>query len=1048
MLKIFLLGSFRVELDGKVLEEKVWERRKVKSLLKLLALQPAYRLHKDQALDLLWPDLDAKAASSNLYRTLHLLRQTLEPDSPSKNEDSYIIFKQENIRLNPVKGIWVDLEAFHKLLTQVGIGDPLPILEEALKLYQGDLLEEDPYEEWTILSREEARRAANQALLKLAEVYRQRKNYPQAIAQLQRILAKEATNENAHRELILTYTLAGQRSEALNQYQHCREVIAEELGLDPSPETLELYRLVLTGEIKADLPLPLTSATPTLLSELPLAVNQPSPDASLLQESLTFYNNLPASLTPLVGREDMVSQGIKLLLEDGRLLTLTGPGGAGKTRLALEIASCILEENRFAQGVCFVSLASLTDPDLLPLAIAQATGIREANGLPPLVFLKQKLREAQLLLVLDNFEQIIEAANLVSELLSACPKIKVLVTSRSVLHLYGEQELLVEPLSLPPSRSLLPLELLLQSPAITLFVQRARAVKTDFKLTLENAPAVSEICFQLDGLPLAIELVAAQVKLFSPQHILKRLDDWLHLVNRKTRDLPTRQQSLENVLEWSYDLLDQAEQNFLAQLGVFVHSFTLEAVEAICTFGTDHQHPKLSHTLEVVEQLSGLIDKSLLYRQELWLPNFQGEEKSEGITRFRMLELVREYALEKLQAGRSEEMVRERHLDYYLKMAEETEPQLHRLSMRDLLKRLELEHGNFRAALRWSLAENRENSVRLEKGIRLAAALAWFWHFRGYWSEGSVWLEKALALTQHEAISRSVQAKVWHAAGIINAGQGQARRAFEQLKQGLVLFQELDDKWGIAHSFDWMAELHRALGHYTEARPLYETAHQMCVELEDHFCANLEQIGLGYISFQQGDYTSALNFLRNSLETSRGLRDKFGAASALNGLGELFRREGDYEHALVYYRQSLSLYREMGLTGKVVMSLHNIGQLQLERQNFMEAESFFKSSLVLSYEIKSRGIVAFCMAGLACTAVGLGRLEEAARLFGAVESLLQSLNIQLDPSNQTSYNRNKQALQAVLSEPVWESACIEGANLPLEQLVSTVLNQGVFSFEL
>jgi predicted ATPase len=630
---------------------------------------------------------------------------------------------------------------------------------------------------------------------------------------------------------------------------------------------------------------------------------------------------------------------------------------------------------------------------------------------------------------------------------------KIVVTSRTVLHIYGEQELLIEPLQLPPSRSLLPLELLQQSPALILFTKRAQAVKANFKLTQENAQAVSEICFHLDGLPLAIELVAPQVKLFSPQLILSQMSNWYSLINPKNRNLPLRQQTIQNVLDWSYDLLDEAEQELLAQLGVFVQSWTVEAVEAICTFeGNRHFFKKikakLGHTSHILEHLSGLVDKSLLYRQEEAVPSLQLTGDLPIMVRFRMLDLVREYALEQLQARGEDEMLRESHLNYYLKLVEEVEPQLHRLSMGPLLKQLELEHGNLRAALRWSLVENREDPTRIEKGIRLAAALTWFWHFRGYWSEGSFWVEKALELSSNRPVSKVVRANIWHAAGILNGSQGQAAKAFAQLEEGLKLFRELDDKWGIAHSYDWVAELHRSLGHYSEARPLYEAAHELCVELQDYFCANLEQIGLGYICFQQGDYKTAQTYLKNGLETSRGLRDKFGSASALNGLGELFRRQGDYQHALNYYKQSLALYREMGLTGKVVLILHNIGHLELDRENFTEAEGFFKSSLVLSYEIKSKRMMAWCLAGLACVLCGQERLEEAARLFGATQTLLTALNTSLDPSNQTSFNRSLAVLHNLLPDLQGEAALEEGGNLPLEQLIASVLNKGVFSFDL
>ncbi|HEX2914676.1 MAG TPA: tetratricopeptide repeat protein [Chloroflexia bacterium] len=1031
MLRIFLLGTFRVELDGKLIDEKAWPRRKVKSLLKLLALQPGYRLHKEQALELLWPDQELSAASGNLYRNLHLLRQVLEPPPARKSDSSTILFKEEIIRLNPASGLWLDLDAFQNLLNRARTAsNPLPHLEEAISLYSGDLLEEDPYEEWLSVRRDELKRDFQQALLLVAQAYRQSAAYPAAIAALQRILAKDPSNEAAHRELILVYTLSGQRNEALNQYQLCMKVLDEELGLDPSPETLELYRQVLAGEIKAEL----------------LTVTSPAPLLAVADEPPPYYEDIPAPATSLVGREAEVNRGTALLRSrEARLMTLVGPGGIGKTRIAQAIGAQLLEEKFFPNGVCFVALSAVTDPVMVPLSIAMATGIKEAGGQPPLKLLKHHLRDLNLLLIIDNFEQVIEAAGVLAELLATCPALKILVTSRTVLHLYGEQELPVQPLELPAPRSWLPLHELEQTPGVALFVQRARAVKSDFRLTAENATAIVEICYRVDGLPLAIELVASLVKLLSPADILKRLSDSLHLLQGNFRDLPTRQQSLQKALDWSYSLLDEAERQLFIRLGVFAHGCTTQALEAVC-LGTASDTGEQPVSLEVLNAIAALIDKSLLYRQEVEVEPLAGSNER-LVVRYRMLETVNAYALERLHASGLEAALRDSHLNYFLALAEEIEPRMHSENLAAWLNRLELDNANLREALRWSLVETQEDSGRVEKGVRLAAALGWFWHQRGYWSEGSKWLELALTKLEQYSISGNVRAKTFYASGIMNLGQGNFPRAQSALEESLRVAKQLNDKWGIAHALDGLGEKNRLQGNFSEARPLYEQGIQMCRELGDIFCSNHEVIGLGYVSYQQGDYEAALHYLQEGLETCRRLNDRGAEARALNGLGELMRRQGQFRQSSSYYQQSLSIYRQLCQTGNVVLLLNNLGQLELEQKHLEPAAVYLKSSLVIAYEIMSKRMINLSLAGLAEVAAFSGKLAEAARIFGAVDRLMSATGVSIETINRAGYDEARDLLSEGLDEVNLRAALEEGQNWSIEQAMAVVINNGIFSFE-
>jgi len=484
-------------------------------------------------------------------------------------------------------------------------------------------------------------------------------------------------------------------------------------------------------------------------------------------------NNLPMQPTPLVGREREVAEVADRVRSEGmRLLTLTGPGGTGKTRLALQAAADLLEE--FDDGVFFVALATITDPELVPSTIAGPLGVKESAEQPLTEGLKGYLREKELLLILDNFEQVLEGAPVVGELVAACPKLKVLATSRIPLRLYGEQEYAVPPLALPDPRVLPPVEVLTQYEAVRLFVERARAVKAEFSVTNENAPAIAEICARLDGLPLAIELAGARVRILPPQKMLERLSNRLKLLKGGARDLPTRQQTLRGAMDWSHDLLEEEEKTLFGRLSVFSGGRTLEAIEEICDPEGD---------LDALEGVESLVEKSLL-RQE---------EGPEDEPRFVMLETVHEYAREKLEESGETEEIKRAHAEYFLALAEEAEPELVGPDQVEWMDRLETEHDNLRAALSWALG-----SGRIETALRLGGALEWFWKVRGHFVEGGRWLEETLSAD--EGVPDLVRAKALCSAGYLAYIQADFERARRLLQESLALYRELGDEEGTARS--------------------------------------------------------------------------------------------------------------------------------------------------------------------------------------------------------------------------------------------------------
>jgi len=699
--------------------------------------------------------------------------------------------------------------------------------------------------------------------------------------------------------------------------------------------------------------------------------------APIAKQTPQSPNNLPAQLTAIIGRAAEADAVVALLREKGtRLVTLTGPGGTGKTRLALEVAARLVGD--FQEGVFFVALAPIKEAALVASAIAQVLEVREKAGLSTQEGLKEQLKERQMLLVLDNFEQIISAAPFVTELLASCPKLKILVSSRAVLRLRGEREFAVHPLALPDVDRFSGVETLLRCSAVELFVERAREVKPDFALNAENARAVAEVCIRLDGLPLAIELAASRIKLLPPQAILARLDNRLKLLTGGARDLPARQQTIRETIAWSYELLDEDEKTLFRRLSVFVGGLSLEAAEQVSVGAGDWQ-------TDALEGVASLVDKSLLRQRD--------QEISEPC--FGMLETIREYGLERLQESGEWEALRGRHAHFFLKMAEDAELGVRGPEQVAWYSRLEAEHNNLRSALEWFQSQG-----DAESGLRLVGALWWFWWRRGYLTEGRERLLSVLSRANTSAPSVGL-VKALCGAGFLALLQGDYTSAASFAVQSIKIARKLDDKFLTAYT----------LLHYGVIIP----------------------------SDPASTPESSISTVEEGLKLFREVGNKWGVATALNYLGELLRSQGDYGRAASVYEESLALNREIGNTWAVVTCSVNLAWVALHQGDYKRAEALFKEALVPARDLKAPYIVSENLMALADVAIQAGDAERAARLLGASAGLSETTGYVLNPFDRKVFDRCVAAARRALGEERFSSASAEGHDMTFDQAITYAL---------
>jgi predicted ATPase/Tfp pilus assembly protein PilF len=699
---------------------------------------------------------------------------------------------------------------------------------------------------------------------------------------------------------------------------------------------------------------------------------------------------------------------------DIRLVTLTGAGGTGKTRLSLQVAGAVFDQ--FPDGVYFVPLAETTELDLAVSRIAQVLDVREGNGRYLVDTLKDYLGNKSLLLLLDNFEQLAGAASLTTDLLAAAPKIKLLISSRIVLRMRGEHEFPVLPFEVPNSSNLPALEQLQKNESIQLFIQRAQAVNPNFALTEENASAVAAICQGLEGLPLAIELAAARIKILPPQAMLAKLSNRLSFLTGGAGDLPARQQTLRNTLNWSYSLLSGQERTLFARLGIFAGGFSLDAAESICN---------LDGTLDVLSGVEILLNNSLL-RQE---------EDANGLNRFRMLGTVREYALEELEKQAELATITRAHALFYVtKIATEVGYKLFSSESVTWLDWCEAEHDNIRAALAWA-----QNSPEVDdfKTV-LILFLGWFWYRRGYLREGRVWAERFLE-TKWASPGTPGRAGALLGSAMLALWQGNAKTAIVEAEECLAFYQRQEDERYLPIAMLQLGVVNINMGNDSAAHPLLEEASSLFQEAGQRFFYGVSLVHLGNVALGMGNPTEARQWLEKAYPVTREVGDQWAVSFALNNLGEVARVLGDYDQARQYYEESEALLRVMGDTGDLARLVHNLASVAQYEGNFGKAKTLFRESLAMFRKFGNKRGIAECLMGLSGLKAQEGQPQQAARLFSAAEAILAESGTAWWPADRAEVNHNRAVILSGLDEAAFRTEYELGQKMPLTQAFTYAL---------
>ncbi len=1036
-LAISLLGRFRVSVHGRPIPDVDWRQRRAAAVVKLIALDPAHRLHRDQLIDILWPELDGDAAANNLRVALSRARRVLEANDADPGR--FLTRDGAVYELAAPDDVWVDVDAFEAALRRAWASDRPEDAQAALDGYGGDLLPDDLYDDWAAGRRLSLRTSYLALLARLGRLHEERRERRHAIAAWQRLLLTDPLDEPAHAALIALFARVGEPRQAIVQFDRLAAVLAKELGAEPDAATCELVAAIRTGRFPhasdPDAPEPETHVS---LPERPPGLGEPP-------------IRLPVQPDELIGRERELGE-LRRLIAARRLVTLTGPAGVGKTRLAL--AATTEFTNAHQTAAAWTDLAALRDPTLVLSALARTLGVRESAETPLDAAVPARLGAEPFLLAIDNFEHVMPAAPALADLLAACPALRLIVTSRGPLRIRGEQEYPVLPLAVPdhasPDADVVAAETLQRSAAVDLFVRRIQGARPDMEPTWEDLAAIAEICRRLDGLPLAIELAAARARVL-PLAVLRRsIERPLAVLTQGSRDAPDRQRTLRAAIAWSYDLLDPSERTLFSRLAVFAGSFSLGAVTAIASESVEAQNECADeHASGILDSVSALIDQALVQRQTA----------VDDAPRFSMLLTIRDFAADQLaESGAAAEILR-RHAMWFLDLAERSEPELVGPDAGAWLARLEQDHDNLRAAFVTFFEAGDP-----EGALRLASTLWRFWWLHGHLSEGRSHLDRALdhgfhapaamrakafdgagglasaqgdlgrAATLHAAaldLWRSVGDRAGMANALINLGlvadeRGDPERAERYLREALVLARAAGNRRGVAVA---LANLGQAAmsrqDHEHAAAFLAESAH-VFAELGDVPSRAAILANLGVLAFLTGDYVHAETLHETALASMRELSDRQGEADELLNLGHAVQQRGDLVRAGHLFDEALNAFRQIGDRSGQAFALIHLGRLARVRGDNTACDTNLRAGLAIGQEIGDQVAVVEALEGLAMLACGQDNAARCARLLGASSGIRERTSVPLPAVHQPAIDWCVAEARRVLGSAEFATALGEG----------------------
>jgi predicted ATPase len=1005
LVHLYVLRPFRIEQKGSYIHLPT---RKTASLLAYLALHPGFH-SREKLATLFWADSSDASARGSLRKAINFIRKHLGNET--------ILADREHVQLNPDYDLYCDAVEFERQVSQfLAVQNP-DIYEMDLELYQNELLT-DFYDDWAFDEREHYHQLYIKVLLRAIEVLRAQSEYNTAIQYAKKLLIHETTNEQAYQHLIFCHVTLGDRHGALQQYEACRNVLETELGVEPARETRALYEWITQ-----------------------------SSDIRSLAARIT---NLPIPISSFVGRSRELAE-IKQVISNARLVTLTGVGGSGKTRLGIRVATELID--CFHNGVWWVDLSSLSSAALVPQSVAKCLGVIESPEQALIESIIAAIEEKEMLLVLDNCEHLVEAcAQLVNRLLTQCPHLKVLTTSREALRVDGEVVFSVPTLLVPNMERISISELLLDYDSVRLFVTRARAVQSGIEVDDQTAVLIAQICTRLDGIPLAIELAAARVRTMSVQQITANLDHAFRLLTGGSHAALPRQQTLRAMIDWSYDLLSKQEKMLFRRLSIFMGGLSLEAAEAVCS-GDGIE------TGQILDDLSQLVQKSVIIAEDI-----------HGEVRYHMLETLRQYVYEKLKEIGEEEVVHERHTRWCVALAERAEPKLRGHGQLEWLERIEREIDNIRAALEWSFHNN------YDLGLRICNALMRFWVTRGHELECIQYVEKLLtaeSLKSTPLYAKSLARAAWAAmsptieekmvafaeagavmsrevndmeslafslamSAVVLHWQGKNDHALWLFEESLALFDDANIVWGRQMVLGGVGYTSQALGDYEQAHAAYQESLALCHENGDIEYSHFVLRCLGGLSFEQGYYEQAIGLYQESLFIVQVIRHKSANALILQQMADANIMLGRYSQAKTLLEESIAIQKELGLQWQPTWALNRLGRVVRLQGDYEEAVQYYAEGLRLAEKYGSRPGLAWCLAGLAELSALCNQPKKAARLLGAAEAVPE-LYIGLWPQERVELEQISSTIRTQLDETDFKIEKEAGRQMKLEEAIRYAL---------